>query len=238
MELAQRRQAAQVAQVEELEELLRGAVQQRPARLVALADDLDQVPLEQRLDDRAAVHPADVLDLGPGHRLAVGDDRQRLERGAGEPLRLDLEEAAHELRVGRVGAKLPAARDLVQDDAAHPVAIVALKLLELLVDDLDGQARHLAYRLLAQRLVGHEQQRLEDGANPLGREALRLGGELLERRVHLLVDRRLDGGGLDVLKRVRVLGLGLLARGQARDLGRKILVGGRSRVAGSEPGRS
>ena len=37
--------------------------------------------VERPLGDRDA---ADVLDIGAGHRLVIGDDRQGLERGAGE----------------------------------------------------------------------------------------------------------------------------------------------------------
>ena len=49
------------------------------------ADLGDQAAPLQALEDGVAVDPADRLDPGAGHRLPVGDDRQRLHRGPAEP---------------------------------------------------------------------------------------------------------------------------------------------------------
>lgn len=104
LELAQRGQRVQVAQREELEELAGGAVQNRPADLFLLPDDSDQPAIEQGLEYRARIDAANVLELlWAGDRLPVGDDRQRLDGGAGEPLRLDFQKPAYEL--GRLAAR-------------------------------------------------------------------------------------------------------------------------------------
>ncbi len=171
VELAQRGQRGQVLQREELEELAGGAVEDGPARLLLLAEDLDELPLQQRLHHRAAVDAADLLDLGAGHRLPVGDDGQRLERGAGEPLRLHLEEAAGEGRVVGRGAELPAARHLVEHDAARPLAVVAGELVERLLDPLRLDAGGLPDLLDGERPLGQEEQRLDDGPDAGRRRA-------------------------------------------------------------------
>src|SRR5439155_26472600 len=77
LELAQSRQLRQIAQVEQVEKFLRGAVEERPPRLVLLAEDADQLALEERLGDGAAIDAAQVLDLRPRHRLPLGDDCER-----------------------------------------------------------------------------------------------------------------------------------------------------------------
>ncbi len=61
---------------------------------------------------RTAVDAADVVDLGPRDRLAVGDDRQRLQHRARQPLRLARDQPRHPGRVVGVGPQVPAARDL------------------------------------------------------------------------------------------------------------------------------
>ena len=65
------------------EERLGGAVGDRPARRLAAAARADPAGLQQHVEralrDR---HAADFLDLGARHRLVIGDDRQRLDRGA------------------------------------------------------------------------------------------------------------------------------------------------------------
>ena len=77
-------QVVQVLQAEADQELLRRRVDERPAHHVLAADDLDQVPLEQRRQHARGVDAADLADLERGDRLLVGDHRQRLEAGDGE----------------------------------------------------------------------------------------------------------------------------------------------------------
>ena len=142
LELAQRGQRVEILQGEELEELAGGAVEDRPAHLFLLPDDLDQPAIEQRLEHRARVDAANVLDLRPRDRLPVGDDRQRLDRRAGEPLGLHLEEAPHVLGRARRGAQLPAAADLVQHEPDHePSRQLALQRLERRARAARGRCR-------------------------------------------------------------------------------------------------
>src|SRR5512133_3400745 len=205
VELAERRERREILQGEELQELAGGPVQDGAPRLLLLPEDLDELPLQERLHDGAAVDRADLLDLRPRDRLPVRDDRERLERGAGQPLRLDPEEPAGEVRVEGRRPELPAAGHLVQDDAADPLAVVARELIErlgqpLLVDP--GRAPEL---LDAERPLGDEEERLDDRADPLGREAARRRLQLVERLLLLVGD--VDLGGLDLVELGIPLGL-------------------------------
>src|SRR5688572_1853315 len=76
----------EMPQRELLEEQGRRSVHQWTAHPLPTSGDVDQRPLLQRLEDRAAVHAADFLDLGAPDRLPVGDDGQRLERGPREAM--------------------------------------------------------------------------------------------------------------------------------------------------------
>ena len=73
-----------------------------------LARDLDdQAPLGQVLEHRFAVHAADRLDHGLGHRLAVGDDRERLHGRPAQARRaLGVERALHRPGHLRAGDQL------------------------------------------------------------------------------------------------------------------------------------
>src|SRR5690606_27664826 len=78
----QRRQLVEGSQAEVVQEAPGGAEQGRPAEDFLVADDLDPAPLLERLDDAGRDgYPADLLDVPPGDRLPVGDDREGLERG-------------------------------------------------------------------------------------------------------------------------------------------------------------
>ena len=74
--------SAEVVQPEPDQEFLGGRVEKRPADDLLAADDLDQVPLEQRVEHARRVDAADLGDLDRGDRLLVGDDRERFERTA------------------------------------------------------------------------------------------------------------------------------------------------------------
>ena len=63
-----------------LEEKLRCLVKQRPARDLGATGNLNQPALHQRLQHAFDCYPADRFDIGPGDRLAVGDDGEGLER--------------------------------------------------------------------------------------------------------------------------------------------------------------
>ena len=74
---------SRLCQAEVVEELAGGREQRRPARRLAVADRLDPAAVLELLDDLAGDgDAADVLDVAARHRLAVGDDRQRLQHRA------------------------------------------------------------------------------------------------------------------------------------------------------------
>src|SRR5215472_364989 len=108
----------QAGQAEPFEEVV-GRAEQDGSGLRVRARLLDQAAQCERPHHAVAVHPAHSGHLGSAHRLPVGDDGQRLERGLGEPYFLAV---AHEpldhLRVLRPGVKAPAARDRAQLEAA------------------------------------------------------------------------------------------------------------------------
>ena len=113
------RQVGQIVQAEAIEELARGAVQKRAADHLLAADDLDQMPFDQRAEHAGRVDAANLGNLRRGHRLLVGDHRQRLERRHRQLLRRPLvEQAAHPLV--ELGARhdLIAAGDLDERQSA------------------------------------------------------------------------------------------------------------------------
>ena len=78
-----------------------------------------------------AADAADLLDLRAADRLAVRDDRERLERRRRKPLRARRELRALD-RFGVLGARqdLPSAADLDQLDAVPVVVVVLAQLVE------------------------------------------------------------------------------------------------------------
>src|SRR6185295_1391986 len=92
----------------------------------------------------------------------------------------------------------PAPGHLGEDDAAHPVSVDASQLSERLLQTGLVDPGCLVELVECDRLVGHEEERLDDGPHPLRRQAAvslddPLEGLELER---LLVDL----GRLDVLQ--------------------------------------
>src|SRR5438105_1724681 len=81
------RQLLQMTQGEVLEKHRRRAVHQGTAESLSAADDIDQATFMERLQHSADSDTTNLLDLGATDRLAIGNDRERLERGGGEPLR-------------------------------------------------------------------------------------------------------------------------------------------------------
>src|SRR6476661_3420323 len=80
LELLERRQVFEAVEPEVDEELPRRAVEEGLADHLLAADDAHQPPLEQGLEHPRRADAAQLLDLGAGHRLPVGDDRQGLQR--------------------------------------------------------------------------------------------------------------------------------------------------------------
>ena len=150
-------------------------------------------PVKQRPDRVVRVDAADALDRRLRHGLAVGDDRQRLERCRRQPDRVGADVARDERAAFGRGRELdPVAVDQ-QPDAAVPQR--HLEVAEPGVDGRPvraGERRDLAAR---QRLLGDEQEGLEGGLGQLdrGRAAGRTVGaapSVLGRRVALDVDGR------------------------------------------------
>ena len=85
LEIGEARQVAARGEVEMRQERRRRGILQRPARRFAAAGGADPAGLHQHVDG-AAGHgdAADFLDFGAGDGLVIGDDRQRLDGGAGE----------------------------------------------------------------------------------------------------------------------------------------------------------
>ena len=117
-QLLQPRQGLAAFQAEMIEEGIGGDPGDRPARCLAPALGPDPARLQQRIQRAAGErHAADFLHLGPGDRLLIGDDGQRLDGRARElagDFGLDLQLVAE---VGR-GAEGPAILDLDQMNAA------------------------------------------------------------------------------------------------------------------------
>ena len=181
-ELTERREVLQRLEAEEVEEVIRRAVDERSARLVALAEDPDEVALEEDLEHRAAVDTAHVVDLRAGDGLSVGDDRDRLDLRAGELHRPLLREIADARRVLRVRPEDPASGDIFEMDPAR--GVVLPQLIEQLRDLLQRRRRELREVLRLDRRVARKDERLEHPAQvpALDEEAVHLLGRIaLER---------------------------------------------------------
>ena len=111
-ELGQGRQVGQRVEAEPLQEQLGRTPQQRLARAGVAADLVDVAARLQGAQHAVGIDAPDGGDLGPGDRLLVGHDGQRLQRRGRQARRLALEHEA--LHVGgEVGVALvaPAAGD-------------------------------------------------------------------------------------------------------------------------------
>ena len=103
-----------------------GGVDERPPRRLAPAGRPHPARLHQHVERALRdLDSADRLDLGAADRLVIGDDRQRLDRGARQPPGLVALAPEDEGEVGR-GLEMPAPAALDQLDPA-PV-IMAGKL--------------------------------------------------------------------------------------------------------------
>ena len=122
-----------------LEERGGGAVEERVARELGLADEADELHVHQRLDVRGDVHAADLLDLALGERLAVGDDRERLQRGAAEAAgTVHLQHRADVAAAARLGLQAVGAAGADEAEAGAADLQRLLEPAERLVDLLRG----------------------------------------------------------------------------------------------------
>ena len=160
------------------------------ARHFAMPDDADPVALLQRAHDRRADrHAADLLDLAAGDRLAVSDQRQRLQQRARIARRTLLPQARHHVGATRTNLHAPAARDLDQLDAAR--LVLGGEHVERGAQLLGGRPLALVEQL--QQLVGRDR--------PAGRQQRRFD-EVLEV---VLVHFDASGSGLSVGSTVLVM---------------------------------
>ena len=191
----QRRQLLEARQAEALEELEAGAVQERPAGRLRPAQLDDEAPVEQRADRVVRVDAADPLHRRLGHGLAVGDDRERLERGRREADGVDADVAGDQRAgVGRRDELDAVARQHEPDPA---IGQRDLEVAEALVDGraIDaGERRDLPP---GQRALRDEQEGLELGLGELLGDRARIDVQVglrrrLGRRIGPLLDHAND----------------------------------------------
>src|SRR4051812_5468856 len=173
LELLERRQVLQAVEAEVDQELPRGAVEEGLAHHLLAAHDAYHPPLEQGLEHPGRANAAQLLDLGAGDRLAVGDEGGGLQRRHREfvPPR-DVEEAAQPAYHLRAGRQAHAAGHVLHHHAPpllpreageHRLQRLGRLLALLLVEQLQELGpRH--------RLGGDEEDRLQSRLHftPLG----------------------------------------------------------------------
>src|SRR5687768_11169472 len=116
---------------EMLEEQRGRPVQQRAAQAFRAPNHVDESALVQRLEHTAYVYSADLLHLRAADRLAIGDDRERLERGGRQALRTGRQlRALDRFGVLRASEDLPAAADLGELHAMSLDVVVLADLVE------------------------------------------------------------------------------------------------------------
>src|SRR5688572_19908600 len=135
-ELVGARQLLEVTESKMLQKQRRRPVEQRSAHSLTAADDVDETPLVQRLEDAANGDPANLLDLGASNRLTVRDDRERLERRRRQSLRARGQLRALD-RLGVLDARedLPPSGKLRELDAMTVGLVVLAQLVQRLLDD-------------------------------------------------------------------------------------------------------
>lgn len=100
------------------EKLFGGPVQAGPSGYLQAAALLDELPVQQQADGIGAVHTPDLIHIGPGGGLVVGDDGQHLQRRLAELGGLaDLKGFSDHIRVVRRGTQLPGILHAQQPDA-------------------------------------------------------------------------------------------------------------------------
>src|SRR5574341_2432052 len=94
--LAHRGKVRQILEPEVAQEHFGRPKEDRKSNRLTSAQFADELTFEQPLDVPVTARTTDLLDLAPRDRLAVGDDRQGLQRAFGQRLAvLLLKEAAH-----------------------------------------------------------------------------------------------------------------------------------------------
>ena len=118
VELFGPRKIGQVVEPEPNEEFARRPVEKRRAHDGFLPGGRDQLFVEEGLQNAGGVHAPQVRNFGSRDRLAVRDDRERLERRERQAAPLaDLEESPEEAVVLRPGHVAPSPRDLLEGNS-------------------------------------------------------------------------------------------------------------------------
>ncbi len=105
-------------QTEQLKEQRRGLVKQRASRLLGTTGNANDFSLQQRGQHTIDRHSAHRLNFRAANRLAISDDRQRLQAGLAQARGLGrIKETIGPDRVLRTGFKLVTARHSLNHEA-------------------------------------------------------------------------------------------------------------------------
>ena len=149
-----------------------GGEHRRPSRHVAVTDHANPATIEQGAHDRAAHRdPADLLDIAPGHRLTIGDQRQRLQQRPGIALGAFVPQPGDPVGQPRANAQLVPGGGL---DQLHGASEVTLgQSLQRFLERPSRRAlvfiEQLFEAVQRQRLAGGQQRRLYDVVQRIGR---------------------------------------------------------------------
>ena len=195
-----------------LQEERRRAIEERVARQLAASHKAHELKIHERLHDRIHGDAAYLLDLRLRDRLAVGDDRKRLERRAGEAVRtVELEKRAHVAPALRRRLQAVRAACAHENESASAALKLLLETAQRLLDLARGAAlvngHHFRVVAFVWRNAPHARTQIADRERRLAREEQR-AHDLLKRsrqrnartlRAHRL---RLDSGRAVLLGRL------------------------------------
>ena len=156
--------SASEREAEIVEEGLGRRVERRASRRLAMADDLDPLPVLERLDDvRGHGDAADGFDVAAGDGLLIGDDRQGFHHRARIARRLFRREPV-EIASARAGSpwKRQPRRDL------HELDLAAVPVAAQLVEQLAHGVRRRAADRTASRAARPAPARPRRAARPRG----------------------------------------------------------------------
>lgn len=165
-EIAERWQFVERVEAETFEEHRRGSEEHRLAGTRVPGELTDVATLLQRPHDAIDVDPSDRSDLGPGDRLLVGNDRQRLERSRRQPRGLSTQDEPFDIG-SKIGMALesPAAGDLDELETPHGFGILGRQLLTQFLAEFGGDLEQLCQQTRVGRFVGDHDHRLDGPAS-------------------------------------------------------------------------
>src|SRR4051794_2521003 len=157
----ERRQLIDTVQAEFLQEQRRRPVEERTAVRLA-ATFFDQAPRQQGTHHAVTVDTPDRRDARAGGRLLVRDHGQRLQRGLGQPDLLAVEDELLHVRC-EVTPRVqpPASGGAAQFESASLPVVVGDEFFQYGPDLVLGQVEYLGQDDLLDRLVDHEEDRLD-----------------------------------------------------------------------------